>query len=183
MRGEEPAVYLNYGRIKIGKSSAPRQREKDFSGYPFPVQLLHQIATNDMTWLESRLHRQYQPDRDHGEWFSLEDGEVRALLRCQVVDRVPDEDFWLYTKEAAEGGSRCWGAVPHEAGQEEDLHTAVAPFRAGFAAAGWRVTEQVVRDLFCGFWRLTCGWRENVICIVGLRRAEVWRVAFGRAAS
>jgi hypothetical protein len=136
MRGEEPAGYRNYGRIKIGKSSAPRQREKDFSGYPFPVQLLHQIVTNDMTWLESRLHRKYQPDRDHREWFSLGDAEVWALRRCLVLDRVPDEDFWLYTKEAAEGTDRPWGNVPEATDREEGPQAIITPFQAGFAAAG-----------------------------------------------
>src|SRR5262245_18600524 len=99
LEGERPPRYLTYRCIKIGKSHSPQLRAKDFSGYPFPVKLIHQIATNNMSWLETKLHQQHDSDREHGEWFTIAEQSLQSVLELKIVDRVTKDDFALYNDD------------------------------------------------------------------------------------
>jgi hypothetical protein len=83
-------VYLiraENGLIKIGRSADPAERLLQFSSLPVAVELIHQIATNDMAWLEAELHAEYASQRVRGEWFSLSPADVKALAHMKTRDR------------------------------------------------------------------------------------------------
>ncbi len=70
------------GMFKIGKTGKnPKGRLRTICTIsPVPISLLHAIETNDITWLENRLHAKYTKSRCHGEWFRLEEKNVRWLM-------------------------------------------------------------------------------------------------------
>jgi DNA-binding XRE family transcriptional regulator len=83
-------VYLirsENGLVKLGASLMPRWRLKSLScGSPLPLELLHIIATNDMTWLEATLHERFREKRARGEWFRLSEEDVSSLLAVGRMD-------------------------------------------------------------------------------------------------
>jgi hypothetical protein len=182
MQAEGADGYLQYQPVKIGKSFSPLRREKDFSGYPTRVRLVHKITTNDMGWLEAKLHRQYDSRRMSGEWFDLQERDLQALQRLAVVDRVPDGDFSLYTEEQAEAADPSPGLWADLPGEDFGSHPVVEKVRAALVSAGWKVTDQAVQDLFSHYWLVTGLCRGNVICRVCHTRVEAWRRAHQRVA-
>jgi hypothetical protein len=58
--------------LKIGKATNLEKRVGTLKiQLPFPVTLVHAIATNDTSWLESFFHRAYKMLRRNGEWFHI----------------------------------------------------------------------------------------------------------------
>lgn len=76
------------GLFKIGYSKNPDKRLSGINGEsPIQVVLVHKIATNDMMWLEKKLHRKYANKRAHGEWFRLSKANVKAISSITVCSR------------------------------------------------------------------------------------------------
>lgn len=73
-------VYLiqsENGQYKIGKSNNPSQRCKIFGlKLPFKVELIHLVKTDDMSKLETELHKHFASQRINGEWFSLSPEDI-----------------------------------------------------------------------------------------------------------
>lgn len=83
-------VYLlrGGGYCKIGLSEHVEQRLEQISPkLPFPVKLIHAIKTNDMVWLESYLHSVFSSRHVNGEWFELDEEEIRWLMACVKWDK------------------------------------------------------------------------------------------------
>ena len=83
-------VYLlqsSTGYWKIGRTHSPNNRLKTFNvKLPFEVEYKHLIQTDDMYALETKLHERFKEKRINGEWFALNDGDVReicALRECE----------------------------------------------------------------------------------------------------
>ncbi len=76
------------GLFKIGKTSKnPKGRLASIGKIsPVPINLLHKIKTNNITWLESSLHSKYASKRIHGEWFKLEEKNIRWLTKQISID-------------------------------------------------------------------------------------------------
>lgn len=76
-------VYLvksENGLCKIGCSGDYQNRMRSFlSLFPFKVELLHVIATDDMYSLERRLHVLFEERRKQGEWFELDSADIEYI--------------------------------------------------------------------------------------------------------
>lgn len=81
-------VYLlKSGRFfKIGYSKSPGRRvyEMDIK-LPDPVQLIHQIQTDDPQGIEAYWHRRFADRRRRGEWFDLSAADVAAFRARKVM--------------------------------------------------------------------------------------------------
>lgn len=67
---------------KIGKTKNPDDRRKTFSvKLPFEVQYAHLIYCHDMHKLEKELHIIFRKKRANGEWFSLNEDDVRWIKK------------------------------------------------------------------------------------------------------
>jgi hypothetical protein len=87
-------VYLlraDNGLYKIGRSEDPEGRLAGLGVLPLPVVLLHRIASNDMVWLERRLHRLFSEFRVRGEWFALSESQVAGFLAREAWDRTAED--------------------------------------------------------------------------------------------
>lgn len=83
-------VYLlkSGDHYKIGKSKNVDQRVTQISPRtPLPVELLHSIGSNDMSWLEAQLHSKYAQYRTNGEWFALPSDAVEWITSQTYVRR------------------------------------------------------------------------------------------------
>lgn len=66
---------------KIGKSSEPKKRLKKMGvKLPFPIEVMHLIRTDDMSKCERALHIEYDDKRLEGEWFELDERDVKDIL-------------------------------------------------------------------------------------------------------
>jgi hypothetical protein len=78
------AVYVlraDNGLVKIGCSRDVVSRVRALQTMsPVPIQLVHVFEHDQYRALESALHRQYHHRRRQGEWFELDDDELRALI-------------------------------------------------------------------------------------------------------
>lgn len=85
-------VYLvRMGRFhKIGMSHNPSKRLLAFSGLPYPVLLVHQIATEQPRLIERTLHRRFKDQRVVGEWFRLDEEQVAVILSVKKAN-APDD--------------------------------------------------------------------------------------------
>jgi DNA-binding XRE family transcriptional regulator len=81
------------GLTKIGASIKPVSRVSGLAmGSPVGMSLVHVIETDDMAWLEWRMHTRFKGKRVRGEWFALTEGdlaEVRAARRASRPARSP----------------------------------------------------------------------------------------------
>lgn len=75
------------GLVKIGKAHNPKKRLRQLQNCPVQVQLLHQIETDCMSWLESYLHSLYATCRVQGEWFRLSASDIARLKSIERMDR------------------------------------------------------------------------------------------------
>lgn len=83
-------VYLieSAGLVKIGRAGNPQRRLRQLAAInASPVELLHQIATDNASWLESYLHALYAALRVRGEWFKLSEDDLARLKGVERMDR------------------------------------------------------------------------------------------------
>jgi hypothetical protein len=77
-------VYLmKSGRnFKVGRSNAVGRRHYEVAlQLPEPVELVHQIATDDPEGIERYWHQRFADRRTNGEWFRLTSADVAAFKR------------------------------------------------------------------------------------------------------
>jgi hypothetical protein len=81
-------IYLiySYKLFKIGLSRNVAERIRNIRAMSSaPVQLLHQIPTNNMPKSELFLHNLFANRREHGEWFRLVPNDITAIRRCKAL--------------------------------------------------------------------------------------------------
>lgn len=62
---------------KIGKAVDFTKRLNQIKlQLPYPVEVIHRIASDDITAIERYWHRKFAHQRANGEWFTLSDSEV-----------------------------------------------------------------------------------------------------------
>ncbi len=67
-------------RYKIGRTNHPYRRLNKFEvTLPFETKVVHIFRTNDATRLEYYLHQRFANHRARGEWFDLDDAQLRTL--------------------------------------------------------------------------------------------------------
>lgn len=73
---------LNYPDVvKIGKSKTPSIREQTL-GHQIPsIQLYKVVKTKKMRELENIIHTQYKDKRKRGEWFELNENDIKQICR------------------------------------------------------------------------------------------------------
>jgi hypothetical protein len=65
---------------KIGKSGHVGRREYQIGlKLPEPVKTIHSIATDDPDGIETYWHNRFKAKRAEGEWFSLNQDDVKAF--------------------------------------------------------------------------------------------------------
>jgi hypothetical protein len=70
------------GYCKIGKTNNPQRRIGHFDTMlPFSTEVLCILETDNCSFLEYSLHRQYASKRVRGEWFALDDDDIAAIRR------------------------------------------------------------------------------------------------------
>lgn len=75
------------GRHKIGLSINPKARLPQVTA---GMELLHQIETDDMDWLEARMFEEYADQRISCEWFDLSAADVERFCSVSIMNRPPD---------------------------------------------------------------------------------------------
>lgn len=74
---------------KIGRASDISRRLAQFGvQLPFPFECLHTVACSDMIKAEQYLHAKFASKRGNGEWFNLDDNDVRWI--CSVTQLEPE---------------------------------------------------------------------------------------------
>lgn len=87
-RGRSGHIYLARSgeHFKIGKSARPVRRVTEISlSLPSPIELVHQIPTNDMYMAERNLHERFSAQRKNGEWFLLSESQVREIMALKEM--------------------------------------------------------------------------------------------------
>jgi hypothetical protein len=85
--GSNGYVYLVYscGLYKIGKSKDQYSRTTLFSTImPVEVKLIHSFHSEDYAGAESTLHKRYAENRKMGEWFKLNEDQIKEI--CLIKD-------------------------------------------------------------------------------------------------
>jgi hypothetical protein len=79
---------------KIGCTINIERRMADFSPVllPFPLILIHSIKCSDRFYAESYLHKQYASCRMNGEWFKLNQKQVKMI--CSILEIEPDGIYY-----------------------------------------------------------------------------------------
>lgn len=72
---------------KIGRTADLKARHKMIHvKMPYPVTLVIAVHTTDMYEVETFLHRTLETNRLHGEWFRLEDWQIRTFCAMALQD-------------------------------------------------------------------------------------------------
>jgi hypothetical protein len=70
------------GLYKIGRSRSVIDRFRSIcTASPVAVELIHFISCDDRISAEAQLHKRFNDVRRRGEWFELDDGQIREI--CQ----------------------------------------------------------------------------------------------------
>ncbi len=81
-------VYLIAGapaHFKIGKAAKPKTRMSHLqNGSSSKLQMVHEIPTNDMGWLEEFWHTKFRAQHIRGEWFELSNEDVARFVNVAV---------------------------------------------------------------------------------------------------
>jgi hypothetical protein len=64
---------------KIGISQNPKKRIKEFTLLPQKLEIILTAKVNDYARIEEELHEKYKAKRVRGEWFGLDDLEVKEI--------------------------------------------------------------------------------------------------------
>jgi hypothetical protein len=87
--GASGFVYLIAGRrgeYKLGHSSVVERRLSELgTGSAVPLQVVHEIKTDDPLGIEAYWHRRLEGKRMRGEWFSLSAADVKAFKRWRRI--------------------------------------------------------------------------------------------------
>ena len=77
-------VYLvkaDNGLVKIGMTSDINERLRSLrTNSPCELKLVGFIKTFENSYLEHKLHQEYENKRSHGEWFCLTDDDIKTIL-------------------------------------------------------------------------------------------------------
>jgi hypothetical protein len=99
-------------RYKIGLVKSPRTpqdriKELNSKQSAFPLELIYSIETNDTFGTEKALHRHYDKQRVHGEWFKFDsiDDVVSNMSHLEVKPYRPRE---TYTPSYSGNGFDLW---------------------------------------------------------------------------
>jgi hypothetical protein len=72
---------------KIGKSITPEKRYAQLRiQLPQKPELIHEIYTNNVDYVEKHWHKRFAEMRANGEWFSLSDADVAEFTRCKRME-------------------------------------------------------------------------------------------------
>ena len=70
---------------KIGMTTNLQRRMANIL-LPFPITMVHSIAVPDMVWAERHLHTRFADKRLNGEWFNLDDDDVRWICSLTQLE-------------------------------------------------------------------------------------------------
>ena len=71
---------------KIGKASRFDRRIRQIElQLPFPVEVVHTIATDRITEVEAYWHRRFKHKRANGEWFMLDERDVAEFRQYTTM--------------------------------------------------------------------------------------------------
>lgn len=71
---------------KIGKTKRLPERMKHFDiKLPYPVELIHTIATENMVQAETALHKRFVITRINGEWFDLQPDDIAYITSLETL--------------------------------------------------------------------------------------------------
>ena len=97
---------LSTGHYKIGLSKNPQRRGREItSGLPFTLELIHQIPSNQITYLEETLHQRFSHQRYAStEWFTLTDDDLGYIcsLGEQNYEWVANQEWTAFYQMIAE---------------------------------------------------------------------------------
>jgi len=82
-------IYLirDTDRYKIGFSKEPKKRLKQLqTGSSEVMELVYEVECDNVSKVESSLHRYYDSKRKNGEWFALEYDDVKGFV--ELVKKV-----------------------------------------------------------------------------------------------
>lgn len=80
----------NFDAFKIGRAKNPLDRTKTLAiQLPYPVEVIHVIASENYVETESELHDAFKNRRLNGEWFRLTEGDIK-YLKSKSVFRYPN---------------------------------------------------------------------------------------------
>jgi hypothetical protein len=87
MSTEAGWVYLALGGgyHKLGQTMNPKTR---YAGqkYPFQVSIIHLIPVSNMDAAERALHAMFGHRRVHGEWYKLDDSDIKRIVELTSRD-------------------------------------------------------------------------------------------------
>lgn len=73
-------IKADNGLIKIGKTKDLNKRLDHFTAkLPYRLDLIHSIKTDDTQELEEYFHNKFSKKRKRGEWFELDDKDIREV--------------------------------------------------------------------------------------------------------
>ena len=73
---------MDYNRYKIGRMNHPAAELEDLTAnLPFKTQIAYIAKTNDVAASEDYLHQHYARHTARGEWFDLNDAQLREIRR------------------------------------------------------------------------------------------------------
>jgi hypothetical protein len=75
--------------IKIGRSSNLEKRLRLFiSDFPFEIQLIHYIKSNNYEKIELEFHKYFKENRANGEWFKIDDIELKKIISGEYPQTI-----------------------------------------------------------------------------------------------
>ncbi len=81
---------------KIGMSKNPGFRLYDAIVPHQQFEIVHEIPTNWMPWLESYFHHLYESKHSDGEWFELDDSDIEYIKSIEYGHYDLDKFFDFY---------------------------------------------------------------------------------------